>query len=391
MARLTVTSLLSALVGGALVALAVGLLDLGGQTTTTVLQQSPFPRPTKAGAGAGDGLTANDIYRRDAPGVVNVRAQIVREVASPFDLGPSQQRGEATGSGFVVDDDGTILTNAHVIEGAAKVTVQFEDGKSSDAKVIGKDNSTDLAVLKVDPKDAELRPLRLGDSTDVQVGDPTIAIGNPFGLDRTLTTGVVSALQRRITAPDGFQIEKVIQTDAAINPGNSGGPLLDATGRVIGINSQIATGGAGEGSIGIGFAVPIDTAKKIVPQLKRNGRVERAYLGITGATIERSLASLAPLPKKGVLVQEVTPGGPAAKAGLRGGVSQVEVGARPLLLGGDVVTKVDGKPVATMDEVAGAVSSKDPGEELTITIVRDGEERALKVMLGMRPNRAVVQ
>ena len=391
MTRLAITSLLSALVGGGVVALAVGLFDLGGQTTTTVIEQSPLPRPGKARGGAGDGLTPNEIYRRDAPGVVNVRAQIVREVASPFELGPSQQRGEATGSGFVIDDDGTILTNAHVIEGAAKVTVQLEDDESADAKVVGRDNSTDLAVLKVDPEDAELRPLRLGDSSDLQVGDPTIAIGNPFGLDRTLTTGVVSALQRRITAPNGFQIENVVQTDAALNPGNSGGPLLDAAGRVIGVNSQIATGGAGEGNVGIGFAVPIDTAKEVVPQLKRKGRVERPYLGITGATIEPSLASLNLRARKGVLVQEVIPGGPAATAGLRGGGTEIEVSGRPLLLGGDVITKVDGKPVATMDDVTGAGSAKEPGDELALTIVRDGEERGLKVILGTRPNRAVVQ
>src|SRR5207237_323515 len=172
---------------------------------------------------------------------------------------PQSQRGEATGSGFVIDKNGTIATNAHVIAGAVKVTVQLADNKVVNAKVLGKDTSSDLALLKINPDGLDLHPLSLGSSKDVHVGDPTIAIGNPFGLDRTLTTGVVSALQREIKAPNNFTIDHVIQTDAAINPGNSGGPLLDALGRVIGITSQIATGGGGNGNVGIGFAVPINT------------------------------------------------------------------------------------------------------------------------------------
>jgi S1-C subfamily serine protease len=388
--RFAFTSLFSALVGGAVVAGAVAVLDLGGGATTTVVQQAPLAR-SAGRAGSGEGLTANEIYRRDAPGVVNVRSQIVRDVSSPFNLFPEQERGEATGSGFVVDRQGTILTNAHVIEGAAKVSVQFEDDKTVDADVIGKDLSTDLAVLRVDPGSARLKPLQLGDSSGIEVGDPTIAIGNPFGLDRTLTTGVVSALQRRITAPNGFQIDNVIQTDAAINPGNSGGPLLDAAGRVIGINSQIATGVEGQGNIGIGFAVPIDTAKKVIPQLEANGRVERAYLGITGATIDASLAALKLPSPEGVLVQEVTGSGPAGRAGLRGGGSQVQVGGRTLLLGGDVITEVDGRAVSSMDDVAAAVARKKPGDRMTLEIMRGRDERRLQVRLAVRPNRAIVE
>ncbi|MFL5957687.1 MAG: S1C family serine protease, partial [Solirubrobacterales bacterium] len=287
-------SLIAAILGGALVAAVVLLLDVGRTTkTTTVVQQAPLNARTAAGTSGSTGLTPREIYKRDAPGVVNVRAQIVQRVTSPFNFGsPEEQRGVATASGFVVDGNGDILTNAHVIEGASRVTVQFENDKTADAKVVGKDTSTDLALLKVDPKDQKLHPLGLGDSSDVQVGDPTIAIGNPFGLDRTLTTGVVSALQRRIEAPNGFSIDHVIQTDAAINPGNSGGPLLDAAGRVIGINSQIATGGGSNGNVGIGFAVPINTAKRVVPQLKQSGTVQRAYLGITGLTIDKSLDRL---------------------------------------------------------------------------------------------------
>ena len=211
--------------------------------------------------------------------MVFIRSQVVERGSSPFDLfGGQQSENVSTGSGFVVDGQGFILTNAHVVDGATDVRVSFSDNKTREARVVGKDQSTDLAVLKVDPAGLDLRPLELGDSKTVQVGDPTVAIGNPFGLDRTLTTGVISALQRRISAPNGFGIDNVIQTDAAINPGNSGGPLIDAAGRVIGINSQIATGGGGTsgssgGSIGIGFAVPVNTAKEVIPQLKSEGRV----------------------------------------------------------------------------------------------------------------------
>ena len=219
----------------------------------------------------------------------------------------------------MLDRDGYILTNAHVIEGASKVTVQFEDEKTADGEVVGKDTLDR-------PGPAQGRAPRAWPSirwpwatrSDVQVGDPMIAIGNPFGLDRTLTTGVVSALQRRIEAPNGFSIDNVIQTDAAINPGNSGGPLLDAAGRVIGINSQIATGAGGAGNVGIAFAVPINTAKQVIPQLKDDGRVERAYIGITGVTIDDSLDRLNLAAERGVLVQRVEPGSPAERAGVRG-------------------------------------------------------------------------
>src|SRR3989440_4435249 len=304
MKRVLLSPFTAALTGGVVVAailLAVG--EVGSGTTKTVVQQPPLGSAQPTAAGSVRGLTARDIYKRDAAGVVHVQAQIVQKVQSPFDPFPQDQRGEATGSGFVVDRTGYILTNAHVVEGASQVTVSFEDKKSEDAKVVGRDSSTDIAVLKVNPGDVTLHPLGLGDSKSVQVGDPTIAIGNPFGLDRTLTTGVVSALQRRIDAPNGFSISNVIQTDAAINPGNSGGPLLDAAGRVIGITSQIETGGNGSGNVGIGFAVPINTARNVLPQLKQNGRVARAYLGITGETIDKSLQRLNLAASSGVLVQ----------------------------------------------------------------------------------------
>src|SRR3954452_17730084 len=280
--------LLSGLVGGGVVAALLLILGVGGGSTktTTVIQQAPISATQASNNSAeGKALTPAGIYKRDAPGVVYVRSQIVQQSQSMFDFG-TEQRGEATGSGFVIDKSGDILTNAHVVDGAVKVTVQFSDDKTVDAKVIGKDVSNDLALLKVSPDGLDLHPLELGSARNIQVGDPTIAIGNPFGLERTLTTGVVSALQRRIQAPNGFAIRDVIQTDAAINPGNSGGPLLDAAGRVIGINSQIETGGSGNGNVGIGFAVPIDTAKQALSALKAGHAVERAQLGVTTATID---------------------------------------------------------------------------------------------------------
>src|SRR5829696_6032347 len=332
MTRTLVPALIvSALLGATLAVGAVEVLDLGGDdaTTTTVVQQAPLSGAQERSGGDEDAgaLTARDIYKRDAPGVVFIRAQVVEPASSPFDFG-QQQQGEATGSGFVIDRDGTILTNAHVIENARRVRVQFADKQVATAKIVGHDRSTDLAVLKVDPDGLKLRPLTLGSSKGVQVGDPTVAIGNPFGLERTLTTGVVSATKRTIPGLDDFQIDNVIQTDAAINPGNSGGPLIDAAGRVIGVNSQIRTGGEGGGSIGIGFAVPIDTAKRVVPELRRKGRVDRAYLGVTTAAV--------PGGGRGAIVADLVPGGPADDAGI---------------LPTDVIVSIDSEPVRTPTDI----------------------------------------
>jgi S1-C subfamily serine protease len=381
-----VSPFIAALVGGGVVAVAFLALGVSDTNTKTVVQQSSITPTSVAESSSTQGLTARDIYKRDAPGVVNVKSQIVQRVQSPFGPFPQDQQGEATGSGFVVDKAGYILTNAHVIDGASQVTVSFEDKKTENAKVVGKDTSTDLALLKVDAGSLNLKPLQLGDSGTVQVGDPTIAIGNPFALDRTLTTGVVSALQRQISAPNGFTISHVIQTDAAINPGNSGGPLLDAAGRVIGITSQIATGDSGSGgNVGIGFAVPINTAKKVLPQLKQNGRVQRAYLGITGVTIDKSLDRLNLAADKGVLVQSVSPGSPAAKAGIRGGGSQTTLNGSNVELGGDVITKLDGQDAGSMDDVISAIAGKKPGDSVKIEYLRDRNKKTVTVKLAQRP------
>jgi S1-C subfamily serine protease len=240
-----------------------------------------------------------------------------------------------------------------------------------------------VALLDVDVDEKDLKPLELGDSSKVEVGDPVVAIGNPFGLDRTVTTGIVSALQRQLQAPNGFQIRNVIQTDASINPGNSGGPLIDASGAVIGINSQIATAGGG-GSVGIGFAVPINTVKRIASELEKRGRVSHAFLGITGLTISSSLADRLNLGvDKGVLVQQSA--GPAEKAGIEGGDTQVIVNGQELVLGGDLIVEMDGKPVESMDEVVRLVDSKKPGEEVTVKLLRGSKSRTVKVKLGDRP------
>ena len=377
--------LLSSLLGGGIVAALLLALGVGGTTkTTTVVQQAPIAATTTAQTD-GRALTAADIYRRDAPGVVFIRSTIVQRSDSPFLL-PTEQRGEATGSGFVIDKSGNILTNAHVVDGAVKVTVQFSDDKTVDARIIGRDTSTDLALLRVEPDGVDLHPLVLGSAKDVQAGDPAIAIGNPFGLSRTLTTGVISAKQRQIQAPNGFKIDNVLQTDAPINPGNSGGPLLDAAGRVIGINSQIETGGSGNGNVGIGFAVPIDTASQVLPQLKQHGRVERAWLGVSALTIDGSLRALDLPVRSGALVQSVEHGSPADKAHIKGGdISAQMSNGTPIQLGGDIITGVDGKPVNTSDDLASAIAGKQPGDKVTLTLRRSSGTKTMKVTLGKRP------
>ncbi len=257
----------AAVLGGLVVVLAFLALGITGRRTTqTIVQEAPAAEPA---SGDGTGLTPHGIYVRDAPGVVFVRARVIERAEDPFDLFPEQESSISTGSGFLIDTEGHILTNYHVIEGAdprTGVTVQFEDAISRKAVVVGQDPSNDLAVLQVQMSGVpSVKPLPIGDSTTVRVGDPTLAIGNPFGLDRTLTSGIVSALQRQIRAPNGFAINNVIQTDAPINPGNSGGPLLDADGRVIGINSQIEmAANGGTGSVGIAFAVPVNTAQPML-------------------------------------------------------------------------------------------------------------------------------
>jgi S1-C subfamily serine protease len=382
--RLVPIAALSAVVGALVAVGVVEGLDLGNGSTTTVEQQAPLAGSEAASDNEGPPLTAGDIYKRDAPGVVYVRSQVVQHTDSPFDFGLQEQQGIVTGSGFVIGKDGTILTNAHVVTGASHVSVQFADKQRVAAKVLGKDLSTDLALLKVDTAGLKLTLLSLGSSKSVEVGDPAIAIGNPFGLERTLTTGVISAVKRTITAPNNFQIDDAIQTDAPINPGNSGGPLIDATGKVIGVNSQIATNGGG-GSIGIGFAVPIDTAKQIIPQLKKSGHVDRGFLGVFTRSIDPSLKELNLHVKAGALVQSVTPGSPGDKAGIRAGDITAQLDGQPIQLGGDIITKVDGRDVRSDDDLQAAVADRKPGDHVTVTLVRSDKTVNVDVTLGSRP------
>ncbi len=402
MKRLFVIPFISALLGGGIVVAvlaASGSLSSSSKTVTEVQAAAPATSGTTSSStsiptrsGGGGGLSAHEIYERTAPSVVKVTSTVVRQSESPFGFGETQQQGIATGSGFVIDANGTILTNWHVVENAVKVTVSFEHSKTVEAHVVGKNPSQDLAVLKIPTEGLTLHPLTLGDSSSVEVGEPVVAIGNPFGLSRTLTTGVISALQREITAPNGFTIDNVLQTDAPINPGNSGGPLLNARGQVIGITSQIETGGGGsDGNIGIGFAVPINTAKAELPELEKHGSVQTAYLGVVMIAIDGSLSSLNLPVKSGALLEKVEAGSPAAKAGLRGGNIEAKVGGNEIAVGGDIIVGFDGKKVTSSESLAGYVSAKKPGETVTIELLRASgsggyTKKNVKVTLGQRPN-----
>jgi S1-C subfamily serine protease len=364
------------------VLISTDVIDTGD--TRTIVRETGVTQPTADSTGT-SGRSVREIFKQEGRGIVFISAEgVTSDGESPFGL---PQEGTATGSGFVVDDDGSIVTNAHVVQGADSVGVRFEeDGDFVDAEVKGVDTSTDLAVLKVDPDDVgDLVPVPLGDSSKVEVGEPVIAIGNPFGYSRTVTTGIVSGLQRQIQAPDGFTIADVIQTDASINPGNSGGPLLDQNGRVIGINSQIRTGG-GEGSVGIGFAVPINTAKELLPELKAGETIERAYLGVQMSDVDAQIADELDLPvERGALVVEANEGGPADEAGLRGSGTDLGEAGAP---GGDVIVSVGGRAVQDSDDVASAIAAKRPGDRVKIEYYRGDDKRSTTVELTERPDSA---
>ena len=394
----------AAVIGGLVVAIigvvviAAGLVHSPSSSTTTTtatLAPTTLPQPAshQASQTSGKGQTVNQIYREDSPGVVFIQSTLKSQGSSlfnPFGGGGSSGGGTATGSGFVIDHDGHILTNAHVVDGASKIEVTLGSSDTSSpvpATVVGKDPSTDVALLKVSVPADQLHPVALGNSADAQVGDPVVAIGNPFGLDRTVTSGIVSALQRQIKAPNGFTIDNVIQTDAAINPGNSGGPLIDSNGQVIGITSQIESPNGG-GNVGVGFAVPINTVRQVAQQLLQNGTVKHAYLGISGTDLTPEIAKVLNLPvDHGALVQAVTPGGPAAKAGVKGGNGNatVTVAGQRIQAGGDVITAIDGKPVQSMTDVINDINAKQPGDSVQLSLVNGSQKRTVTVTLGNRP------
>src|SRR3954468_8413193 len=331
----------AAVIGGGAGAVATSALHDDSATTVRTITQTR----TVSAPATGAVQSPHDVYQNAKDSVAYITTQI------------------GTGSGFVVSDDGYIVTNAHVVEGAnGQIKAKIGDGKTLAAKLVGQDASTDLALLKVDA--SNLKPLALGDSSTVEVGDPAYAIGNPFGLDRTLTTGVISALQRQISSPNGFSIDDVLQTDAAINPGNSGGPLFNAQGQVIGVNSQIESTGSSSsgqaGNVGIGFAIPSNTVHNVVQHLMKSGKVNHAYLGVS--TQDGSGA--------GAQVASVAQGAPAASAGLKTG---------------DVITSVAGKTVQDSASLSSLVDAHKPGETVAVTVRRGGQTKTLQVKLGNRP------
>jgi putative serine protease PepD len=289
----------------------------------------------------------------------------------------------------VISKAGYIITNYHVIAGANKERVSFSDGEDLAAHVVGKDPSTDIAVLKVDAKSRALKPLPLGNSDALQVGDAVVAIGNPLGYTRSITSGIVSALGRPIYAPNGFQIDHVIQTDAALNHGNSGGPLLNAQGEVVGVNSQIASSGGSDANIGIGFAIPINTVREVVGQLIQSGRAQHAFIGIGAQPLTPDVAKLFHLPiEHGLLVQSVCGGSGAAKAGIRAGTKKVTVAGETWTIGGDIITKVDGVSIESIDRLRDLVQRKRPGDSLKVELYRGNERSTRTVKLGQQPTSA---
>ena len=379
------------------VAILGGALALGGAALfgklgshTTIKQVSPLAQGGFNNASLQPavvkGLTPEQIYRRDAPGVVQITATTVTRTTDPFSFLPQTQTEQSLGSGFVIDKAGHIVTNYHVVRGANAIQVSFSNNEHFKAKVVGVDPSTDSAVLQVHVKSRALKSLPLGNSDSVRVGDQVIAIGNPFGLDRSVTAGIVSAVQRRIEAPNQLSISHVIQTDAALNHGNSGGPLLNAQGQVIGVNAQIETGGQSQGNVGIGFAIPINTVKDVVAELIKRGKVEHPFLGIEGKTLQPNIGRLFHLQvTSGVLVASVRPGTGAAKAGLKPATNQVTVEGESWPAGGDVIVKVDGQPVPSVERLVDLIAAKKPGDTIDLEVVRGTNRIHLNVKLGRQP------
>jgi S1-C subfamily serine protease len=382
-----------ALLGGLVALGGVALTgDLGGGTTT-VVRTSPSPAAA-APVADGNRLSVREIYSRAASGVVQITSTSGNTEDNPSgspvpsDQSPAQPQ-QALGSGFVIDKAGHIVTNYHVIEGADQIEVSFSNRDTMRATLVGSDPSTDIAVLRVEASSRGLTPLEFGDSGSVRVGDPVVAIGNPFGLARTATAGIVSAVQERtITAPNGYPIDHVIQTDAPINPGNSGGPLLNERAHVIGVNSQISTAQGANGNVGIGFAVPSNTVKAVVAQLVATGKVDRAFLGISGSTVTEELARVFRLPvDAGVLVESVSEGTAAAKAGLKAGTDTTVVAGESYTLGGDLIVAVGGKRIASLEQLRDLLADHKPGETVKLQLYRGSKSMTVDVKLGRQPTQ----
>jgi putative serine protease PepD len=367
--RLAAIVATSAIVGGLASGALVMAFDGGGTNTTTTIVRPETTRTVSGSSSSAGGLDAKSLYNAAAPGVVDITSKGVtsqQSTPSPFGGPQQQQQGTATGTGFVVDKDGNIVTAAHVVDGASSITVTLQDGTTRSAKLLGKDDATDVAVLKVDPSGLTLHPLALGNSSALGAGDPLAVIGDPFGYQRSISTGIVSGLDRTIQAPNGFTVAHAIQTDAAMNPGNSGGPVLNADGQVIGIADQIATGGSADANTGVGFLVPIDLVKSELSQLKSGQSVRHAYLGVN--TGDASSANSA-----GALIAGVSANGPAASAGLRTG---------------DVVTQIGSAQIQDSGDLVAAVGSHKPGDKVDITVKRGGSTQKITVTLGTQPSQA---
>jgi putative serine protease PepD len=319
------------------------------------------------------------VYRSASPAVVNITTTAV---AYDFFLNPVPKEG--TGSGAIIDRSGHILTNFHVIDGARRLEVTLADGSKWQARPIGADPGNDLAVIKIDAPAETLTVIPMGDSSRLVVGQKVLVIGNPFGFERTLTGGIVSSTGRSIRAENGRLIRGIIQTDAAINPGNSGGPLLNSSGEIIGVSTAIFSPSGG--SVGVGFAVPINTAKRIIADLINRGYVARPYLGISGHEVFPALAEALRLPvKEGIMVVEVAPGSPAQRAGIRGSDRAVQVGNMIVRVGGDIITEVDQMKVRTFEELSDFIDAKQPNDTVTLTFNRQGRTSVIEVRLRERP------
>jgi S1-C subfamily serine protease len=387
---------LAGLAGGAVAAAAVVLLvvfvfDIG-EVNKTVVQATPetptvLSTPSTITPG---GLTPEQIYSNLSGGVVMVLAEFGGTGTDQFG---QTQSGEALGTGFVVDKEGNILTNAHVVDEngqkADSVSIVFNKGGSETQRVtgtlVGVDVGSDIAVIKVDPNGVSLKPLPLGDSDKVAVGEPVVAIGNPLGFDFSISSGIVSATGRSVQADNGQTIPNVIQTDAAINRGNSGGPLIDNQGKVIGINERIASQSGG--NEGLGFAIPINTAIRSLEQIKANGKVTYAWMGVSLKTLTTDIAGMFNMNSQGgALVEAVSPDSPAAKAGIQAGDQTVTVQGEQFTIGGDVIVKADATEIKTADDLIAFLGTKKPGDTITVTVERAGKTQELSVTLAERPS-----
>jgi len=374
---LIVVILASVLLGAAVGA--VTYAGLGGKTTTVVHDVVTAGQPT---AVTTTRSSVGAVYRKVRNGVVEITATTTSG-SSNFGFGGSTQTQEAQGSGFVYDTSGHIVTSEHVIDGATSMSIRFPNGSRYKATLVGSDTSTDLAVLQVDAPASMLEPIPLGDSTVLQVGDEVVAIGSPFGLEETVTSGIVSALHREITAPNQATITDAIQTDAPINSGNSGGPLLNMAAQVVGVNAQIESSSGGNN--GVGFAVPSETIRQVVPQLLANGKVVHAFLGVQVETIPAgAAATLKSAP--GVAIVSVQAGTPAAKAHLKAATGRKTAGSATYPSGGDVITAVDGITVTRADQLRTLIDGRKPGDEVKLSVVRNGHARTVTVTLAERPS-----